>query len=191
MFAWMKQNPTLAAGIGLPLILVILFSIASAVPAMFVEAPKHDLLFYTHNYSNRIGADVTLSVVNGRLKSQYKQRADQYSNNTQNLYRYYAKTGQVKQITALPPDSGTDHLQEFTIPEVSDLKLDTNLTAPDGYTFKPYRSNSGGDIGSLFFGGSYRMNGPLISKDGRSIPLNPASNDYYGYNAQFLGWVKE
>ncbi|MFO0389914.1 MAG: hypothetical protein ACK502_09400 [Alphaproteobacteria bacterium] len=191
MLAWIKQNPTLAAGIGLPLVLIVLFSLASAIPAMFVEAPKHDVLFYSQSYSSKPMADVTLSVANGKLKAQYKKRADQYSSNTQNLYLYSAKTGTVKQINVTPPDAGTANWQDFQIPEVSNLKLDTNLTAPDGYTFEAYRSNRGGDIGSLFFMGSYRSNGPIISKDGRSIPLNPATNDYYGYNAQFLGWVNE
>lgn len=191
MLAWMKQNPTLAAGIGLPLVLIILFSIASAVPNMLVEAPKHDVLFYAQTYSNKPGTDVTLSVVNGRLKAQYKKRADQYSSNTQNLYLYSAKSGTVKQINVTPPDAGIDNWQDFAVPEVSNLTLDTNLTAPDGYTYESHRTRYSSDIGSLFFMGSYRSNGPVLSKDGRTIPLNPVSSDYYGYNAQFLGWVKE
>ncbi len=191
MFAWMKQNPTLAAGIGLPVLLIVLFTIASAIPAMFVESPRHDVLFYTQSYSDKPIADVTLSVSGGKLKAQYRKQNNQYSNNKQNLYLYSARTGTVKQININPPDAGTDHWQDFHIAEVSDLKLDTNLTAPDGYTFEAYRSHRGGDIGSLFLGGSYRTNGPLLTRDGRSIPLHPKSGDYYGYNAQFLGWVKE
>ncbi len=192
MLAWIKQNPTLAAGIGLPFMLIVLFSIASAIPAMLVDAPKHDVLFYAQNYSSTSRTDVTLSVVNGHLKAQYKKRPDQYGNNTYNLYLYSAKSGSVKQINVTPPDAGTDSWQDFTIPEASNLTLDTNLTAPDGYTYESYRTRYGSDIGSLFFmGGSYRTNGPVLSKDGRTIPLHPLSGDYYGHNAQFLGWVKE
>lgn len=192
MLAWMKQNPTLAAGIGLPLLLIVLFSVASAIPAMFVEAPKHDVLFYAQSYSDKPIADVTLSVSGGKLKAQYRKQNNQYSNNKQNLYLYSAKTSTVKQINITPPDAGTENWQDFTIPDVSNLQLDTNLTASDGYTFESYRKRYGSDIGSLFFiGRSYRTNGPVLSKDGRTIPLHPKSGDYYSYNAQFLGWVKE
>jgi hypothetical protein len=192
VLAWIKKNPTLAAGIGLPLGLMILFSLASAIPASMVDAPKHDVLFYSQSYSSKPVADVTLSVMNGKLKSQYKMQPNQYSNNVQNLYLYSAKTGIVKQINITPPDAGTDDWQDFQIPEVSGLTLDTNLTAPDGYTFEAYRYRSGGDIGSLFFmGGGYRSNGPVIAKSGRTVSIQPATDGYYGHSAQFLGWVKE
>lgn len=189
MFRWIKSNPTLAAGIGLPLALILLFGIAASIPPMLVDPPKYDILFYEDTYT-KSAADVTLSVVGGKLQARYKQKENQYNNNAPTLYHYSAQSGITRKIDIVPPDTGTKEWQDFSIEGMSGLTLDTNLTSPDGYTFEPYRYGGGGELTNLFIMGSYHSRGPMIAKSGRTIPLHPKGSRYYGYNAQFLGWVK-
>ncbi len=188
---WIKENPTLAAGIGLPLVLIVLFSLAATIPRMLVEPPTYDVLFYADNYSAKPDAEVKLSVEGGQLKAQYRKQDNQYGSYVHAIYRYSAKTGTTRQIDIIPPGSGAKEWQDFSIKGASDLTLDSNLTAPDGYTFESYRNGSGGELASMFFMGSHYHRGPLIAKSGRTISIHPSNDTYYGYNVHFLGWVKE
>ena len=42
MKAFLRENPTIAFGLGLPLLLVVAFLLISGIPALLVEPPQYD-----------------------------------------------------------------------------------------------------------------------------------------------------
>lgn len=89
MKKFLRENPTIAFGLGLPLLLVIVFLLISGVPALLVAPPQFDVLYatnYNYNYPNGI----QISVVNQRVQVKYLGNALAYQN--PRLWRYSAKT---------------------------------------------------------------------------------------------------
>ncbi len=55
MKKFIQENPTIAYGLGLPLLLVVIFLIVSGLPQLLVANPQYELLYATgtHNYPER------------------------------------------------------------------------------------------------------------------------------------------
>jgi len=198
MKKFLRENPTIAFGLGLPLLLVIVFLLISGVPTLLVAPPQHDVLYSTndnYNYPNGI----QISVVNQRLQVNYLGNTQAYQN--PRLWRYNAKTGAVREIAIMLPTglapagqvtaSADTPLKVTTIevPDLADVTIDTSSIAPDGYQF-----GSGSDAYSrrvftgLFYSSRYR-NQAELTKNGRSIRLPNADGAYYGNQSHFIGWI--
>jgi hypothetical protein len=191
---FIKENPALAAGIGLPVLLVILFSVAAAIPKWTVAPPEYDLLFTTNQYDRNSDVEVRFQVVDGHIKAQQRKvdKNNSYNNNLPHLYRYNVKSNNIREIavsTNLPGDS--QGWQELPVPEVDSLKIDSNIKAPDGYEFRNEYGYYRGDMFLFPFGGSRYYNGVSIVKDGRSVsfPEIGSNRYYYGNEVKFLGWI--
>ena len=54
MKKFIQENPTIAYGLGLPLLLVVIFLIVSGLPQLLVAKPQYELLYATgtYNYPN-------------------------------------------------------------------------------------------------------------------------------------------
>jgi hypothetical protein len=48
---FIQENPTIAYGLGLPLLLVVIFLIVSGLPQILVAKPQYELLYATGTYS--------------------------------------------------------------------------------------------------------------------------------------------
>lgn len=202
MKAFLKDNPTLVFGLGLPVLLVFIFSLAASLPNLGATPPKYDVIFatnYNESYGN--GAGYHISVVEGKLNLSYVGECGYY--NTPELYRYQPASGSIKRIDFnIPPESrkscksgqDTDHANtkvvSVDIPELATTTLNNSNPAPDGYQFTFSDEYSGGGIlPSLFFGRSY-YNEPELRKGSYRIKL-PLVKNYYNYsNARFIGWVE-
>jgi hypothetical protein len=198
MKKFLRENPTIAFGLGLPLLLVIVFLLISGVPALLVAPPQFDVLYatnYNYNYPNGI----QISVVNQRVQVNYLGSSQAYQN--PRLWRYSVKTGAVREIAIMLP-AGLAPVGQVTapaetplkvtaidVPDLAGVTIDTSSIAPDGYQF-----SSGGDNYShrvftgLFYSSHYRDQAEL-TKNGRSIRLPNADGVYYGNQAHFIGWV--
>ena len=117
------------------------------------------------------------------------------------LWRYHSKTGAVQEIAIiLPPSltsSGAKAVQSgdfltttpIDIPDLEGLIVDSSSIAPDGYEFSTGSDRYSGNVfGGLFYSSRYRHQATL-SKDGRSIRLPNADNQYYRQHTRFIGWV--
>jgi hypothetical protein len=192
----LKENPALAVGIGLPILVVIFFAVATIVPSWLVAPPQYDVLFAVNipNYAAHepSNGEIKFAASNGHLKAyrRFDPKQACCPNNMQ-LYMFEAKTGRVHEIFIEPvsaPANADGNWKEFTVPEAEKLQIDPSTIAPDGYEFHD-RSGYGGEVWPFFAGHSVhdRM---AIGKQGRevTIPL-PVSNNIYISNAQFIGWV--
>lgn len=197
MKLFLRENPTIAFGLGLPLLLVVVFLLISGIPALLVDPPQYDVLYATeyNNYPN----GVQISVVNQKAQIVYQGSSVVYQK--PRLWRYSPKTGGVKEIgLMLPPDLTPSGQKPATpeeaaritlidVPDLAALSIDSSSVAPDGYEFSAGPNGTSGDVFTgLFYSSRYR-NGAVLTKNGRSIRLPNAGNAYYSNNTRFIGWV--
>ena len=79
---------------------------------------------------------------------------------------------------------------EMILEETKNLRIDTNVVAPDGYILENsnYSSNGNGLVGGLF-GGGYRNTGYRLKKGGVGYKVPNMQPDYYYSQLQFIGWI--
>lgn len=197
MKKFISENPTIAFGLGLPLLLVVIFLIVSGLPQILVAKPQYELLYATGTYSYPNVVQIT--VVDPKVQVIYQGAA--YGNERPRLWRYNPQTGGVQEIAIILPPSPTAYganpneapevpvTTVIDVPDLAGLRVDSSSVAPDGYEFRSANSRYSRNIFSGLFYSRRYDNESVLTKNGRSIRL-PNSNDrYYSRNTQFVGWV--
>lgn len=190
MLKLLRSNPTIAAGILLPLVVAAFFVIATAVPRWLIGPPAYDLLFTVHDYRHESpGIEVRFDVADNRVRARAYSPENNYRS-VPRLFRYEHATDAVRELTVELP-SGADGFEDGTllpIPELDGTPVSAARRAPDGYEITGPEYRSGGLMG-LFFGRRHRP-GLAVSKDGAvfEIPAVNGRHFYYG-NVNFLAWV--
>ena len=197
MKAFLRDNPTIAFGLGLPLVLVLIFLLIAAIPSLLVAPPQYEIVYVTEYYNQQSG--VQISVVNNRVQVVYQGSV--LNNQKPHLWRYDPRTGAVREIAYLLPPGlkssghspGTpedaSRITPITIPELGNLTVDSSTIAPDGYEVSVGADRYGRTLfGDLFYSSRYRHE-VLLKKGGRSIRLPGAAGPYYSGSTRFIGWV--
>ena len=197
MKSFLRENPTIAFGLGLPLLLVVVFLLISGIPALLVDPPQYDVLYATEYYNYPNGVQV--SVVNQKIQVIYQGSSAGYQK--PRLWRYSPKNGAVKEIGIMLPPGLTPpgqtpvtpeaaaKITPIDVPDLAGLIIDSSSVAPDGYEFSAGTNGYSGDVFTgLFYSARYRSE-MVLTKKGRSIRLPNAGNMYYGSNTHFIGWV--
>lgn len=197
MRAFIRENPTIAFGLGLPLLLVVAFLLFSGIPALLVAPPQYDVLYATEFYNYPNGVQV--SVVNQKAQVVYLGSSQGYQK--PRVWRYSPKTGAVREIAILLPPGlapagqspatpqDVSKVTPIEVPDLAALTIDSSSVAPDGYAFSAGANGYSGDVFSGLFYGSHYRNEAVLTKKGRSIRLPNAGNSYYSNNTHFIGWV--
>jgi hypothetical protein len=189
---WIKENLVLAVGLTLPLLLIVLFFVASVLPKSMGTPPQHEMLFSTMKYEYQKSPDYVLDfkVKEGKVMVSAKKLDDKNNNgNSIKLMAYDGKTETVREITIDNAKTGAAAVNgEILLEETKNLTIDTNVTSPDGYVLEGPNYGDGGLIGGLF-GGGYRNSGYRLKKGAVGYKISNLQPDYYYSNVQFLGWV--
>lgn len=197
MKKFLRENPTITFGLGLPLLLVVAFLLVSGIPTLLVSAPQHDVLYATQYYNYQNG--VQISVVKKKVQVIYQGNVQR--NQKPRFWRYNPQTGAVREVTyvlppgLIPPTHSSSTLVQVSkttlinVPDLEGVTVDSSSIAPDGYEFSVGNGYSRNVFGDLFYSSRYRHNAAL-TKNGRSIRLpNAAGRYYYSGNTRFIGWV--
>lgn len=201
MKQFIKENPTLAFGLGLPILLVGFFLVAAGLPNLTAIPPKYDVVFTSNHYGG--GEGFRVKVENNKLAVSFAGECS-YCQPLE-IYRYNAASGTMKRITVDPPaqsrpprGSENDYKRAealrgrvlpVEVPEFKDVRLEDSSPAPDGYEFSQGDGySSGGILPSLFFSRSGNNNGPVLRNGTYRLRL-PVDKGYYYYNTRFIGWV--
>ena len=182
---FLKENIALVAGISLPVLLVIVFWIATAIPKMTVPDPQYDMIYAAdyYDYNGPFRGTIKLGVRDDRLRATYHSTDSQNLRSAPRLYYFDVSSGSTHELSVELPADLQDG-QELAIPEANGLELSKKSIAPDGYSFDgSYSSRSG----FFFFGSGYRYRG-LIRKEGRAVKIPTHGHQYQG-NLRFLAWV--
>jgi hypothetical protein len=197
MKSFLRENPTIAFGLGLPLLLVVVFLLVSGIPALLVDPPQYDVIYATEFNTYQNG--VQISVVDHKVQVLYQ--GSSAGHQKPRLWRYNAKTGGVQEISFMLPPGLTPpgqkgvtpedaaKMTQIEVPDLAALTIDSSSVAPDGYEFSTGMNGYSGDIFTgMFYSQRYRIE-VVLSKKGRSIRVPNAANTYYSNNTRFIGWV--
>ncbi len=197
MKKFIQENPTIAYGLGLPLLLVVIFLIVSGLPQLLVPKPQYELLYATGIY--RYPNVVQIAVVEQKVQVIYQGTS--YGNERPRLWRYNPQSGGVQEIAIiLPPNpvrsgNGSEASPQepkttvIDVPDLDGLRVDSSSVAPDGYEFNGADNRYSPNLfGGLFGSGRYNREA-VLTKNGRSIRLPNSDDRYYNRNTQFIGWV--
>ena len=190
--SFLRQNPLIVASIALPLLVVVLFVLASTLPKLFTDAPRHDLVFVVPHYgtAGRVPASLDVVVDEGRVVAVVRNKHEQAMYPVPVVFRYEAADGDVSRLDIELPDdwSGIESGETFAVTGLDAVRIDTSVRAPDGYEFRDaaYR---GGLIFEVF-GVRGRRQGISVVKNGavHRIPVPGTGDRWYG-QAIFLGWA--
>ena len=99
---FIRDNPTIAFGLGLPVILVLLFLAISGIPTLLVAPAQYDVVYATnYNYYNNAQNAFQIAVVGDRVQVSYIGNTQPYQQ--PRLWRFNPKTGAVKEIAIMLP----------------------------------------------------------------------------------------
>ena len=197
MKTFLRENPTIAFGLGLPLLLVLVFLLVSGLPTLLIAPPQYEVIYTTEYYNYPNG--VQTSVVNGKVQVIYQGNV--LNNRKPRIWRYNPQTGGVKEIGyilppgLLPPGKQppTPEMASKTtrieVPELDGLTVDSSSVAPDGYEFVVESDRYSRNLFSgLFYSSRYRHEA-VLTKNGRTIRLPNTANRYYTGNTRLIGWI--
>lgn len=191
MKSFLRENAMIVVSIALPLLVVILFALASILPNLFSSPPAHDLLL---TYQERVietesPVRVNLVVVNDRVKATVFKVKENERGSVRRIFRYDHVSAAVSEIHIPMPETIADlpDGSEITIPELTDMKVSNLLRAPDGYEFRGHEG--GGGLMRGLFGINRNRNDVNIAKDGAIIRVRLPTSNYWYRDVRFLGWV--
>lgn len=189
--ALLKEHAVLAAGIALPVLLVILFALARALPESTVEDPKYRAVFASQPYYYY--DSFAYNVVEGKLKVTYKAPKEPYQGQQKiqpKIFIFDGATQKTEIITLeIPKNASSTSETSVAVKEFESLKLTSGETAPDGYIFQPHSYSRGSFITDVFTYNN-RSTPAALAKNGRLISILPLRNTYSG-DVRFIGWVTE
>jgi hypothetical protein len=187
---FIKENFVLVTGLALPVLLVVLFFVASVVPRALIAPPQYEMLFMEPLYGSSSPYDVDFIVKDGVLKARvWKVTQSGAMLTRKKLMVYDGKTQNVREIPYDVSKIGdVPDKTEIVLDEFKNMKVDGHRKAPDGYEFENYGYSSGGIVGDLF-GGGYHSGAPRVTKGSAAFKIPINDNNYYGYDIQFIGWI--
>lgn len=172
----MKKHFPLIAGIAIPVLLILFVAGSIYLPGLFVK-PKYDFLymsgvvygqpyFVTNGQLNKTNATSTYAPV-------YPQG---YPQGQPQLYVYGVAQNQSKAIS---------------FADAQALSLDPNVQSPDG--FLVVSGNYSNDSFPFYYGSNYDYNAHYLTGHNvsRKLNLQLQSDNYYGNNFTFLGWIND
>ncbi len=189
---FVKDNLVLVIGLSLPMLLIVLFFLATVVPKSMGTPPQYEMLFTTMRYEYQDAPNYQLDflVKDHRLMVRAKKNDEKYrSNNSKKLMAYDGKTETVREIAfdlSKIAESATNG--EVVLDETKNMAIDPSSTSPDGYVLEgPNYAGSGLLLG--LFGGGYHGNGYRIKKGSVGYQVHNPQQDYYYNQVQFIGWI--
>ncbi|MDD2933167.1 MAG: hypothetical protein PHO76_04715 [Methylotenera sp.] len=189
---FIKENLVLVIGLTLPLLLIVLFFVATVIPKVMGTPPQYEMLFTTNHYDYQNPADYLLefAVKNQQLTIKVRKNESKDKNYTsKKLMAYDGKTETVREIVvdiAKTTEATTGNA--VVLEETKNMAIDTSSISPDGYSLDGPSYGGSGLVGG-FFGGGYRNSGFRLKKGGVGYQVpNTQQNTYYN-QMQFIGWV--
>ena len=187
----LRANAFLVAAAVLPVAVVGLFLVSTAIPRWTVPPPEYDVLLHANGPYNRTPPRVSVdfSVRNGRLMATVRTVPE---NNYPQLTTLFLFKHETSQLQAIPFDTPevTDATSPMTVPveAVSGWTILDQPVAPDGYTFESRAQRGPGIVGDLFGMNRYGTQASLV-KNGRVVPINLPSSTAYDSPVSAIGWV--
>ncbi len=189
---FIKENLVLVVGLTLPILLILLFFVATVIPKSMGVPPQYEMLFTTVKYEYQNQPDYVLDfmVKNKQLMVKAKKNNEKDRNyNSKKLMAYDGKTETVREISLDVAKIGEAAINsEIVLEETKNMTIDTAAVSPDRYVLEGPNYGGSGLLGGLF-GGGYRNSGYRLKKGSIGYKVPNAQQDYYYNQVQFVGWI--
>lgn len=185
---WIKENLVLVIGLALPVLLIVLFFVATVIPKMNSTPPQYEVLFSVQDYMNQNKPDYTVDFkVKNKQLMVITKKAEEKDNyyNSKKLMAYDAKTEVMREISI--DQSKFSDGAEVVLAETQNMTIDTAMVAPDGYLLENQQYSNNGLVGGLFGGG--QNSGYRLKKGSVGYKINTMQNNDNYYQLSFIGWV--
>jgi hypothetical protein len=191
---FLRDNAFLVAAVSLPLVVIIFFLLASAVPRWLVAPPAYDLVISALDAYNQTSprASVEFAVRSGKVEATIRPvPANNYGQRAR-LFLFDHATMNVSEIPIELPDNLVegDPPRTTVVDALAGRQVIAPVTAPDGYQLESRNQRGPGIVGELFGMHRYDMPVALMNK-GRVIPivLPPQFQNIYLSPAYAVGWL--
>ena len=189
MLGRLRDNAFLAAAVALPLVVVGVFLLLTAIPKWTVPPPQYDLLLKTTEYE-RVQASFSVDLFLRDEALHVTLRADKGTGHSRvRLWRFDHATLNAREVQLnLPAQAPAgDQPQTFVVESLRGQRIVTDARAPDGYQLRERDAQGPGVVGEIFGMRRYGQSGALVNR-GRVIPIEiPGANHYEA--PAFIGWV--
>jgi hypothetical protein len=189
---FIKENLVLVIGLTLPLLLIVLFFVATVIPKLTGMPPQYEMLFTANHYDYQNPSEYLLEyAVKNKQITVKAQKNDSKDRNYDfiRLMVYDGKTETVREIVVdIAKTAEATTGSEVVLDETKNMTVDTSSVSPDGYILDGPSYGGSGLMGGIF-GGGYRNSGFRLKKGsvGYLVP-NTQQNSYYN-QMKFIGWV--
>lgn len=190
---FIKNNLVLVVGLTLPLLLILLFFVATVIPKAFSAPPQYEMLFTTARYDYQNPPDYHLDFMIKDQKLMVKPRKIDDKNrmayHTKLLMAYDGRSETVREISLdMTQVEKIAAGNDAVLQETGGWIIDASPVSPDGYTLEGPNYRGGGLVGDIF-GGGYRNHGYRLKKDSVGYRIPDTQGVYYYNQMQFIGWV--
>lgn len=192
----LRENLFLVAAAVLPILVIGVFLLASAIPKWTVPPPAYDLIFRASGPHDpaRPPVGVDFTVRDGRVEAVVRRLPPGSYSYEVALFLFDHETGQVRHIPFVvpePPAEGEDR-RTVAVESLAGVRVLGQLQAPDGYELQYRNRGESGIVGALFGMSRYGRR-IVLEKDGRAIPIELPSPYGYQYLPEPLvvGWVMD
>ena len=185
-----SSSAFLIAAIALPLIVVAVFLVASAVPRWTVAPPSYDFLFRANNGYNPTTNQTLVNFVvrEGSLVADVRPAAPNTYPVHESVFLFDHRTLTATEIRLDLPSrlEEGETLRTIPVASLATRRVLEGPKAPDGYTFDTRYQGGPGLVGELF---GMNRHGPRASivKSGRVVTI--AVSDPFRYSIQAIGWL--
>ena len=187
---FVRQNAFLVAAVSLPVVVVVFFLLAAAIPRWTVPPPAYDLVLRGSSYDQPVPrVALEFDVRDGRVQATVRAVAANMYPSRATLFLFDHQTLKVTRIAVDVPDMKEgEPARTFVVPALDKLHVIATTAAPDGYELKMRSGGGTGLVGDLFGMGRYDRNVSLVNR-GRVISVAlPPPFEYYS-PVYALGWV--
>lgn len=185
----LRDNAFLVGAVSLPVAVVGLFLLVTAIPKLTVSPPGYDLLLQTTEYDRAHSSiSVELFVRDEALQARLRVVKDAQTPRVR-LWRFDHTTLSAREVPLNLPTlaSDVDVAQTVVVEAVRGRRIVTDTKAPDGYQLRTPDGGGPGVIGEIF--GMHRYGQPTaIVNRGRVVPIDIQTSNQYQAPA-FVGWV--
>jgi hypothetical protein len=191
---FLRDNIFLVAAVSLPLIVVLFFVAATAIPRWTVPPPQYDLVLRADGYydqaAERLSVDYT--VRDGRVEATFRALPQATFLTPARLFVFEHATMTVRTIAVdIPTDmKDGDPPRTIVVEALAGRRVTADSSAPDGYQLDNRSRRGPGLVGDLFGMNRYDLSAALI-KGGRVVPIAlPQPNQYSGA-VYLVGWITD
>jgi hypothetical protein len=187
---FLRDNVFLVAAVALPVVIVGLFLLTTAIPRWTVPPPAYDLLVRTSEYEHPNPAVfVDFVVRDARLHASIRVAAPNSYGPRAKLWLFDHATLNTREIAIdLPRELGPgESTRMVPIDALAGRRVVTDARAPDGYELLNRTHGGTGLLGGLFGVGRHGESASLVNR-GRVIPIRTSAPHSY-QSPQFVGWL--